>query len=177
MSPPSAPIEAPSSTTPARRAGPTGAAPNVVRDMSRAALMLSVLTLVASAINGASNLVFSRILPPASYGDLTALLALCVVVTVPTAAAQTRLAERIAAHSAAGDTGRVRYLIRHALGHLVTIAAVATVLYIVLIPLVESALDLRAVGPAIALAPLILLSFLFPLPLGILQGMGRFVAF
>jgi len=48
-----------------------------------------VLTLLASITNYASNLIFSRVLSPASFGDLTALLALLVVITVPTGAAQT----------------------------------------------------------------------------------------
>lgn len=150
---------------------------SIAREMGRGALWLSGLTLIASVVNYASNLVFSRVLTPASFGDLTALLALSVVVAVPTAAAQTRTAERVAVYSAAGDEKTMRYMIRHALAHLATLAAIATGIYVALIPVTVGALDLRAPGPAMALAPLIFFSFLFPVLLGTLQGLGRFITF
>ena len=150
---------------------------SLARDMGRGAIWLSALTLVASAINYGSNIVFSRLLNPASFGDLTALLALSVVIAVPTAAAQTRTAERVAVYSGQGDMKTVRYLIRHALAHLATIAAIATAIYLALVPVIEDLLDLQAPGPALALAPLIFFSFLFPVLLGTLQGLGRFVVF
>ncbi|MFP5369224.1 MAG: lipopolysaccharide biosynthesis protein [Actinomycetes bacterium] len=168
----------PDQAPPATEAPPL-VAPSVglAREMGRGALWLSVLTLVASGVNYLSNLVFSRLLEPASFGDLTALLALSVVVAVPTAAAQTRTAERVAVYHASGDERTIRYLVRHALAHLATLAVIATGIYVALIPLVVEALDLRAWGPAAALAPLIFFSFLFPVLLGTLQGLGRFVIF
>jgi O-antigen/teichoic acid export membrane protein len=135
------------------------------------------LTLMASATNYASNLVFSRLLAPASYGDLTALLALLVVITIPTGAAQTVIAERVAGHLAAGRLDRIRYLIRHAIAHVSVVAIVVGVIYTLAIPLVTDLLDLQARGPAIALAPLVTLSFLLPVALGTLQGMDRYLAY
>ena len=58
-------------------------------------------------MNYASSLVFSRILDPAGFGDLTALLALGLIVVVPTGAAQTVIAERVASYHQAGDNARV----------------------------------------------------------------------
>jgi O-antigen/teichoic acid export membrane protein len=135
------------------------------------------LALIASGLNYASNLIFSRLLEPASYGDLMALLALLVIITVPTAAAQTVLAERVASHVAAGQLARVRYLVRHAIAHVSVIALIAGVVYVASIPLVVDLLELQATGPAIALAPLVVLSFLLPVALGTLQGMDRYLAF
>src|SRR5439155_26129222 len=101
----------------------------LVSSMGRGASVMVILTLLASATNYASNLIFSRVLSPASYGDLTALLALLVVVTVPTGAAQTVIAERGASHLAHGRMDRVRYLIRHAIAHVSVVAIVVGVLY------------------------------------------------
>jgi O-antigen/teichoic acid export membrane protein len=162
-------------------AAPALGQPGAVRDnllsqMGRGASVLVILSLVASATNYASNLIFSRLLEPASYGDLTALLALVVVLTVPTSAAQTVIAERVASHMAAGRLDRVRYLIRHALGHVAVIAIVVGFLYTLSIPLVVELLDLQAVGPAIALAPLVTLTFVLAVALGALQGMDRYLA-
>lgn len=152
-------------------------APSLARRMRSGASAMVVLTLVAGGTNYASNLIFSRVLEPASYGDLTALLALLVIITVPTGAAQTVVAERVAVHLAAGKLWHVRYLVRHALAHVTVVAAIVGALYVLSIPLLVDALDLQAGGPAIALAPLIVLAFLLPVALGTLQGMDRYLAY
>jgi O-antigen/teichoic acid export membrane protein len=87
------------------------------------------------------------------------------------------MAERIAVYSGEGDWHTVRYLVRHALAHLTTLAAIATIVYLAALPLIIKLLDLQVPGPAIALAPLIALSFLFPVLQGTLQGLGRFKTF
>ena len=107
---------------------------------------------------------------------MTSLLALLVVVAVPLAAAQTAVAQRVAIAHAAGDAQRLRYLIRYALGHVMTLAIAGGALYVACIPLVVSGLHIRQPGPAIALAPLIVVTFLNPVIVGVLQGMERFAA-
>jgi O-antigen/teichoic acid export membrane protein len=149
---------------------------DVGRELGRATTVMVGLTLLASIANYASNVIFSRLLSPESYGDLTALIAFSVIAAVPTGAAQTVVAERIAVLSALGQHDRVRYLIRHAVAHIGAIAFVLGALYVLCIPLVARALNLQTVGPAIALAPLLVLSFFLPVAFGVLQGMERFVA-
>ena len=133
------------------------------------------LTLLASATNYASNIVFSHLLSTAQYGDFTALIAVTVIAAVPTAAAQTMVAERITTLLAQGEVARARYLIRHAAGHVIALATVLGLVYVACIPLVKSALGLQSLGPALALGPLLVLSFL-PVACGVLQGMERFAA-
>ncbi|MGH2867853.1 MAG: hypothetical protein ACRDNK_09845 [Solirubrobacteraceae bacterium] len=135
------------------------------------------LTLVASALNYGSNVLFSRVLNPVGYGELTSLFALSVVLAVPTGAAQTVIAERIAVYAAEGRMERVRYLIRHALAHVSVIALGAGVIYIIASPLVVNLLSLRHEGVALALAPVLMLAFVLPLALGVLQGLERFTAY
>ncbi len=138
---------------------------------------LAVLTVGASALNYGSNLVFSRLLDPVGFGELTALLALAVIVVVPTAAAQTVIAERITTYVSAGDLARARYFVRHAIAHVTVIACVVGAVYAACIPLIVSAFNLRQPGPAVALGLFIVLAFLQPVALGVLQGMERFAAF
>jgi O-antigen/teichoic acid export membrane protein len=144
---------------------------------ARGVPVMVALTLVASALNYLSSVVFSRVLDPVGFGELTSLLALSVILTIPTGAAQTVIAERVAVHSHAGDTNALRYLIRHAVGHVAAIAAVVALLYVLAIPLVIEALNLRVPGPAIALSAMILLGFLVPIAFAVLQGLDRFVTF
>jgi O-antigen/teichoic acid export membrane protein len=144
--------------------------------MGRSTTWMVVLTLWANAVNYASSVVFSRLLSPAAYGDLTALFALSVIASVPAVAAQTVIGDRLATLAAQGKDDEARLLIRHATGRIGTIAAVAGLAYLACVPLVERGLHLGAVGPALALAPLLALTFVLPLANGFLLGYDRFVA-
>jgi O-antigen/teichoic acid export membrane protein len=99
------------------------------------------------------------------------------VITVPTGAAQTVIAERVATHMANGRDDRVRYLIRHAIAHVAIIAVVVGFVYTLSIPMVVELLDLQSAGPAIALAPLVVVGFMLPVAMGALQGMDRYLAY
>jgi O-antigen/teichoic acid export membrane protein len=147
------------------------------RRVRQGAVAMVVLTLLASAINYGSNVIFSHVLDPTGYGELTALFALSVVLAVPTVAGQTIIAERVAVYASKGRDDQVRYLLRHALAHVSVIAGIAGLIYLAATPLVVSLLGLRHAGVAIALAPVIVLAFLLPLTLGVLQGLERFLAF
>ena len=147
-----------------------------LRFLSRATSVMVLLTTLASVVNYASQIIFSRLLTPESYGDLTALLALTIVAAVPTSAAQTVVADRIATHMANGDVDAARYLIRHAVAHVAIISLGLGVLYSLSLPLIIPALNLQSIGPAFALVPLLILAFFMPTAFGILQGLERFVA-
>jgi O-antigen/teichoic acid export membrane protein len=138
---------------------------------------LAILTLLASAMNYASSIVFSRVLSPVGFGDLTAMLALGAVIAVPTTAAQTVIAERVAVHVAGGRMDNVRYLIRHGFAHILVLALLGTAVYVLCIPLVVRVFSLRVPGPAIALTGVVFCGFLLPFALGILQGLNRLVLF
>ncbi len=143
----------------------------------RQMLALMVLSTAANIVNYASNLAFSRVLEPQGFGELTSLLALSIVLAVPLGAAQTVIGERIATARAQGDDDRVRYLIRYAFGHVTVLAVGAGLIYIACIPLVVEVLGIREPGPAIALAPLLIMGFVNVISQGVLQGMERFGAF
>lgn len=133
-----------------------------------------VLSTVASVLNYASNLIFGRLLTPESFGDLTAMLALVLILSVPTGAAQTLIADRIATLRAEGRESRVQFLIRHGAGHVLVISICVGLLYALAIPLVVDVFDLAALGPALATLPLLTISFFIPFVYGVLQGLERF---
>lgn len=139
-------------------------------------ITMIVLTSAASGINYASNIVFSRVLTPASFGDLTALLALTVIAAVPSGAAQTVIADRLASQMAAGERAKAAYLIRYAAAHLGVYAVILGAVYLVSTPFLGDLLSLQSPSTVIALAPMLMLSFFTPLAFGILQGLERFVA-
>lgn len=134
------------------------------------------LTLAANATNYASNLIFGRLLTPASYGELTALLSLTVILAVPAGAAQIVVADKLAEMTAAGRGDRVNWLARYASGHIIVISIAVGVVYGACIPLLIELLDLQAPGPAIAALPLLVTTLLLPVAYGFLQGLERFYA-
>ncbi len=144
--------------------------------LARTSTIVFVFTLLASVLNYLSNLVFGRLLTPAEYGDLTALLALVVVVAIPSGAAQTIVAERLARDRATSDERDVAWLIRYSTGHIGVVAGAVGLTYALCIPLVTSTLNLQAPGPAFALLPLVVLTFFLALASGFLQGLDRFVS-
>jgi O-antigen/teichoic acid export membrane protein len=158
-------------------APPSDVRGSVTRRMAGGMAAMAVLSTVANILNYASSLVFSRVLEPIGFGELTSLLALSIVLAVPLGAAQTVVAERITRARLAGEEDRVRYLIRYALGHVTVLSLIVGVIYVACIPLVVQVLDVREPGPAIALAPLVVLTFLNVVSQGVLQGMERFTAF
>jgi O-antigen/teichoic acid export membrane protein len=139
--------------------------------------VLALLTLLAGGLNYASSVIFSRVLDPVGFGDLTSLLALGVIISVPTTAGQTVVAERVAFYATAGRMDIVRYLVRHGVAHVGALALAGTGLYALSIPLVVEALHLRVPGPAIALTGVVFFGFLTPFALGVLQGLDRLVLF
>jgi O-antigen/teichoic acid export membrane protein len=139
-------------------------------------LAFVVLSQAANVANYASTLVFSRVLEPTGFGELTSLLALALVLAVPLGAGQVVVAERIATAHAAGDQERVWFLARHALGHVATLGTIAGVLYLVATPVTLKVLDIREPGPVIALAPYLVLAFIQTVASGVLQGIERFAA-
>jgi O-antigen/teichoic acid export membrane protein len=173
--------EAPAKPTPTPNGGPGAPSPGQGRSWARIAgtgsLTLVVLSQVTNVLNYGSNLAFSRILEPSGFGELTALLAFALILAVPLGAAQTVVAERIAVAHAAGDEDRVRYLVRHALGHVATLSAIVGLIYVLAIPVTQDVLGIRQPGPVIALAPFVVATFFQTVALGALQGTERFSAF
>ena len=138
---------------------------------------LAILTLVASVLNYLSSVIFSRVLDPVGFGELTAMLALGAIIAVPTSAAQTVVAERVAVHVSRGRMDNVRYLIRHGSAHILVLAIAGTALYVLCIPLVVEVFSLQVSGPAVALTGVVFFGFLVPFALGVLQGLDRLILF
>lgn len=142
--------------------------------LGRGAMGLALLTMVTSLVSYAGTLLLSRLLDPTGFGDLMALLALAIIIAIPAAAAQTVVASRVTFWRTAGTAEDLSRFVRHALAHMAVVATFATLLYAACIPLVVKAFSLQAPGPAIALTPLVGLSFFFAVIAGVLQGSERY---
>lgn len=137
------------------------------------AVILTVANLLASMLNYGSNIAFGRLLAPEGYSELTSLLALTVILGVSATAAQTVLAERVAYYRSQGDSHTVRYLARHSLAHLGVIGVGVGLAVLIATPLLMEVLSIRQPGPIFALAALSVVSFVYPVGLGLTQGLER----
>lgn len=129
---------------------------------------------LANGLNYAFNLVMLRLLEPAAYGALGALLALILIGTVPGLAVQAVVARHTALR--AGDRAAVAELWSRTLVAAAWLSAALGLLVAAAAPLLAAFLHLGSLGPALWLAANVL-----PLPLvsalqGMLQGVQRFGA-
>src|SRR6266508_617260 len=149
-------------------AAPLAAGPS----LARAGLMVAPAMAVANGLNYAFNLVMLRLLEPAAYGALGALLAVILIGTVPGLALQAVVARHTALR--AGDRRAVAELWSRTL---VAVSWVSLGLGVAAAaPALAAFLHLGSIVPALWLAANIL-----PLPLvsalqGMLQGVQRFGA-
>ena len=139
--------------------------------LARSAIILTIGNLGASVLNYGSNIVFGRLLGPLGYAELSTLLSLTVVLGVVATAGQTVLAERISHYRLLGDRHTAAYLGRHAAAHMGTIGIGVAIAVLVSTPLLMSVFQVREPGPMIALAALCTVTFVFPVALGMAQGL------
>jgi O-antigen/teichoic acid export membrane protein len=151
-------------------AAPLAATPS----LPRAGLVVAPAMALANALNYAFNLVMLRLLEPAAYGALGALLAVILIGTVPGLAVQAVVARHTALR--AGDRTAVAELWSRTLAAATWLSLGLGLLVAAAAPLLAAFLHLGSLGPALWLAANVL-----PLPLvsalqGMLQGVQRFGA-
>lgn len=140
----------------------------------------AALFLFALALLNGSTYVFhvatSRLLGPAEYGELAALLAVLMVLSVPLGVVQTIVAKRAACSGEKpGPPAAAAELVVVATRAVLPVAVLAALIVAAAAPALESLLR-AGLLPAILLAPYTLLALVGAVPLGVLQGRSRFGA-
>jgi O-antigen/teichoic acid export membrane protein len=162
-----------SGAPPAEAATPLAAEPS----LPRAGLTVAPAMAAANALNYAFNLVMLRLLGPAAYGALGALLALLLIGSVPGLALQVVVARHTALRVAGrGEVAAVAALWSRTLVAVSWVSAGLGLLALAAAPALAAFLHLGSLVPALWLA-----ANLLPLPLvsalqGMLQGVQRFGA-
>src|SRR5436309_6013638 len=152
---------------------PARDAPARPGSLLRAGMLVAPLLALGNALNYAYNLVMARLLGPAGYGALGALLALALIASVPGLALQVVVARHTALR--AGDRRAVAELWSATLAWVVLAGLALALLLAAAGPLLSGYLRLGSLTPALWLA-----ASVAPLPAlaavqGMLQGCERFV--
>jgi O-antigen/teichoic acid export membrane protein len=142
--------------------------------LPRAGLMVAPAMAAANGLNYAFNLVMLRLLEPAAYGELGALLAVILIGTVPGLALQAVVARHTALR--AGDHRAVAELWSRTLMAVSWVSLALGVAVAAAAPALSAFLHLGSIVPALWLAANVL-----PLPIvsalqGMMQGVQRFGA-
>src|SRR5581483_10992397 len=157
-------------------------APDVDLPTERAAEMggmkAGVLMLVGVAAVNVGNYVFhlvaARDLGPSDYGDLVALLTLSALLGLPLAALQVVVGRVVAHLTALGRHHEVHVLNRRAAVVTAGFALAATLVLVVLTPLLQRVLSISSATAVVLMAALTVPAALTPIVWGVAQGLQRF---
>lgn len=136
-------------------------------------LLLFGAVAVQNGSNYGFHLVISRLLGPAEYGSLAALLALLMVVSVPLGVVQTVVAKRVAILRAEGRESDITALAVRTTKAIAPVALAGLLAVAATSPLIGALLGTQAPAAAL-LGPFVLLALLTSVPLGVLQGRLQF---
>ena len=142
-------------------------------EFTRSAASLFVALTVMNASNYLFHVIVSRFLGPQSYGALTALLALLLILSVPLNVLQTTVAKRAAILREEGRAPDVPSLSDAAMRVLTPVAIASCVGFALAAPLLAAFLHVAASSVAL-LGIYAIVSLLLAVPLGALQGTLRF---
>ena len=145
------------------------------RELSKSALWLFVALSLMNASNYLFHIIVSRELGPSSYGALTSLLAVLLVLSVPLNVLQTTVAKRAAILRAQGHADELPELSRAAVRVILPFAIIGALIFCVGSPVLSAFLHVGA-GSVAMLGGYVFLSLLLSVPLGVLQGSLRFRA-
>jgi O-antigen/teichoic acid export membrane protein len=120
------------------------------------------------------HVVMTRLLSPAHYGELGALLAAFTVVAVPAGAVQAVVARRVAAIRAARDDARLGAFVSWTVRRFGLLLGIVVVLAVAASPFIARFLHFGSPVTAALLSLLVVFGFAGPIPRGALQGLKRF---
>lgn len=144
------------------------------RRLVKGSTLLFASLMVGNALNVAYTFLMARLLSPAEYASLIALLSLFIVVGLPSGTIQTVVVRFVAIADAATDQRRIREIVTGLLWRLVPVAATATVAVVLAAGPLAAFLQLERVTPLMLIAPLFGMTLLLPVLRGALQGVQRF---
>lgn len=139
--------------------------------------LLIAATMVANVINYFYTIAMGRIMGPSTFSALASLIAISVVLVVAFGTLSTITTRYVSADVAKGREDNARYFTWRALGVLSSLGFIMLLVMLASSWQLSAWLSLGTVFPCILLAIRIGLGFIYPVPMGALQGLERFDMF
>src|SRR6266540_6233256 len=154
----------------------TGAGAHPVASGARSGLVLGIASGVSIVAAYVFLLAAGRILGSEDYGSLAALLGLLAVVLIPAGALQMAVSREISRHVASGDSAGASRLARGTLRlSLFATLPLLVVAFVLAVPLAH-VLHIHSIAFVVLAESTLATALVFPLAMGVLQGMQRFHA-
>jgi O-antigen/teichoic acid export membrane protein len=143
-------------------------------ELLRASIVLLVLSNIANLINLAFQFLMARMLNLEDFGALSFISNLVFVFGVPALAIQTAISRKTTELNLAGKYGNIKGLFKNATKRLFFISLGLMLTFIILAYFFSDSVKMSFFTLALS-STLIVLSFLYPVILGVMQGMKKFV--
>lgn len=144
--------------------------------LAKGSVIVFMGTMAANASAYFYHLVVGRILGPAAYGELAALLSLSYILNVFAIVLQIVVTRYVAQQSARHEYGRIKALVLRFIGFLVSVGLLCVVLLIIVAPAVANYLHIRDALVVYFLFVGVVISMISVVFASVLQGLQRFTA-
>ncbi|MBI4743237.1 MAG: oligosaccharide flippase family protein [Actinobacteria bacterium] len=138
----------------------------------------TTILLIALMIGNVSNYLFNvlmgKMLGPSNYSNLTSLLSLFVIISVPTGTIQMVITNYVSKYKAEGDYPKIKFLLVKSIKKLSFYGIIGFLIFLMSSGLVASFLKIPSITPVIILGLILLFSVISPVNHGALQGLQEF---
>ncbi len=142
---------------------------------AKPAFLLFVATVIGGGCNYLYQIFMGRNLGASSYSELTAILSIFLIVSIPTQTVSTMLVRYVSKLRAEGKDPEVSWLVRTTTFSMVIMALVMAAGIFLAIPFLMSFLNLSSDSALIILIAGLFVSMVFPIGIGTAQGLQRFL--
>lgn len=136
--------------------------------------VLLIALMFANVANGLFQLIMGSLLSAHQFGDLSSLLSVFLILSVPLAAVQTVTTKYVASYKAISDYQSIKQLMFSSFRFLAVLGTIMIVLLIGARTYISGFLRIDSTAPVLILAVSLFLSFMLPVGRGLLQGLQEF---
>ena len=123
------------------------------------------------------HFIAGRMLGPEDYGEFGALMALYLLIALPAAAIGFSIAKYTARYNSENAFGKIALLRREIQNKVLVFSLIILFLFIIFSKFIANFLKIASVAPVIIVGITLVFALLYPINMGILQGMKKFRAF
>jgi O-antigen/teichoic acid export membrane protein len=159
-----------------RQAVPLWLKPMLVDRFLRVGTLLFLATLISNFLNFLFQVTMGRMLTPADYGTMNALLSTFMIAAIPFTTVSMILTRQASFYKAQGQLAGVRGLFQWTYRRVLAVGLPALAVFLLLAPVLRGFLQMETTVPIILLGFVLFLSVSFPVNLAFLGGLQRFVS-
>ncbi len=136
--------------------------------------VLLIALMIGNVSNYLFNVLMGKMLGPLNYSNLTSLLSLFIILSVPTGTVQMVITNYVSKYKAENDYPKIKFLLVKSIKKLSFYGIIGFLIFLAASGLIASFLKIPSVTPVIILGLTLLFSIIMPVNRGVLQGLQEF---